>query len=609
MDCPTKLYYANNPEIYANAKSDDPFLQALAKGGFQVGALAQCYYQDGILISTKDKNEAVKQTNELLQRENAVIFEAAIMFENLFIRIDILEKKGTKLNLLEVKSKSTDNNFYDELWNKNSLKRGVYELTGKWESYLQDVAFQSYVVELAFPKLQINSFLICPDKSKLTTVDGLNQRFFLKENNEVELIGDTSKKGLGGEILTRLDVTDVVAKIHQEPEWKNNIKVWANACVENSKISRKVDSYCKNCEFRCEDGNLKSGFKECWNGEYKDLSFEDLDKPLVFDVWYLNPEKAIKEHKVLMEDLDESDFSGTRADRQWLQVQKVKEHDKNSFIDIKGLRRTFSCFKYPLHMIDFETCMVAIPFNKGMRPYQQIAFQFSHHVIYEDGRVEHPDEFISNTPGKFPNFEFVRALKKALSKDDGTIFRYSHHENTVLNQIKEQLLLSNDKDKQELIDFIDSITDDAPRTMIDLCELVRQFYYSPSMDGSNSIKVVLPAVLNESDYLKQKYSKPNYSSQNFSNHQWIKIDGDKVKDPYKTLEPALSQYDYETLEAVMSEGQEEINNGGAALTAYAMMQFTQMSQSERDKITKALLRYCELDTLAMVMIYEYWKSL
>ncbi len=52
----------------------------------------------------------------------------------------------------------------------------------------------------------------------------------------------------------------------------------------------------------------------------------------------------------------------------------------------------------------------------------------------------------------------------------------------------------------------------------------------------------------------------------------------------------------------------EINNGGAALTAYALMQFTQMTDGERTKIKDALLRYCELDTLAMVMIYEAWKS-
>ncbi len=45
------------------------------------------------------------------------------------------------------------------------------------------------------------------------------------------------------------------------------------------------------------------------------------------------------------------------------------------------------------------------------------------------------------------------------------------------------------------------------------------------------------------------------------------------------------------------------------MVAYAKMQFTEMSEEEREAITKGLLKYCELDTLAMVMIWEHWKSL
>ena len=50
---------------------------------------------------------------------------------------------------------------------------------------------------------------------------------------------------------------------------------------------------------------------------------------------------------------------------------------------------------------------------------------------------------------------------------------------------------------------------------------------------------------------------------------------------------------------------EDIADGGAALTAYAKLQFQDMSDKERSQITKGLLKYCELDTLAMVMFYEH----
>jgi hypothetical protein len=51
-----------------------------------------------------------------------------------------------------------------------------------------------------------------------------------------------------------------------------------------------------------------------------------------------------------------------------------------------------------------------------------------------------------------------------------------------------------------------------------------------------------------------------------------------------------------------------IREGGAAMTAYARMQFTSMTDRERAAINKGLLKYCELDTFAMVLLWEYWYN-
>ena len=51
-----------------------------------------------------------------------------------------------------------------------------------------------------------------------------------------------------------------------------------------------------------------------------------------------------------------------------------------------------------------------------------------------------------------------------------------------------------------------------------------------------------------------------------------------------------------------------IQEGTAAMTAYARMQFAKISDMERDSIIKGLLKYCELDTLAMVILWEYWNN-
>lgn len=51
---------------------------------------------------------------------------------------------------------------------------------------------------------------------------------------------------------------------------------------------------------------------------------------------------------------------------------------------------------------------------------------------------------------------------------------------------------------------------------------------------------------------------------------------------------------------------DELDDGGAAMTAYNMMRFTEMEEKERSRMISALLRYCELDTFAMVMLWQFW---
>lgn len=600
LDCPTKLFYTKKPDVYADDSLDDPFLKALADGGFQAGELAKCYFPNGIEIDGLDYEKTWKKTQGYLSLENVTLYEAAIKFNNLFVRVDVLKKTGSKIELIEVKSKSFNSKtFLTDIWqkrNKNKLDSG-------WMPYIYDIAFQAYVTKLAFPKFEIKSFLMCSDKDKVATVDGLNQKFLIQKisdrQTKIKKIGDTSLEALGSPILMAVDITDVVFKIHNETEesekykdlgFKDSIEFFADHYAKDIKIAPKVSSACKGCEFRTSESGLKSGFNECWKHCHS-LSDEELDKPFAFDVWF---SPKLKTPKILMKEIEEGDFvvkpneSGdglSRSQRQWLQIEKVKNNDYSEYKDQDGISRLFKTFKYPLHFIDFETCMVAIPFNKGRHPYEQIAFQFSHHVMNEDGSYVHAGEWISTEPGKFPNFDFVRALKKELEKDEGTIFRYSNHENTVLNQVFEQLLDSDEADKASLMTWIKTITQDrdegwiGPRNMVDLCEIVKKFYYHPDTEGSNSIKYVLPAIL--------------------------KAQG-KTDDPYKELPPVFGEYDRETLDLLMSN--DELANGGAAMTAYALMQFSVMSDDERKKITEALLRYCKLDTAAMVWVFQYLKG-
>jgi uncharacterized protein DUF2779 len=412
--------------------------------------------------------------------------------------------------------------------------------------------------------------------------------------------------------------------------FEEEINFFSENYLKNQKIEPDRGAKCKNCEFRTlATPPKKSGFKECWAGV---VTQDEIDEPFVFDIWnFRKADALIATGKILMKDVMKEDISPKKdkgpglsaSERQWIQVECAREGKSQPFIDLGGLHCEILAWKFPLHFIDFETTMVAVPFNAGCRPYEQVAFQFSHHILHEDGRIEHVGQYINDRRGFFPNFEFVRELKAQLEVDAGTILRYAAHENTVLCQILEQLKASNEPDRQVLMDWIRTVTRstssmedewEGPRCMIDMWDALKKYYYHPATNGSNSIKKVLPVVLQESELLQEKYQKPIYGSAggirslNFKDWVWLKKDlSDVVIDPYCRLPKIFDGVDIERLEFSLM-GHEEVADGVAAMTVYAKMQFTEMLEEERAELRSALLKYCELDTLAMLMIYEYWAD-
>ena len=684
LECPTKLFYTAKKDEYADIKLDDPFLNALASGGYQVGELAKHYYPGGHDITTLDYAQAQMQTQQLLLQENVVIFEPAIRVGNLFIRIDILEKKGTHVNLIEVKSKSIDLSDDDIFWKKN--RKG---LDSQWKPYLLDVAFQHHVLMQAMPHCTVNSFLMLANKNSAAPTDGLNQKFrVVRDNNRKGVrVSDTlTAADLQPSILCLIDVYEEVAFIHNDElfdhrTFSQHVDYLSTAYANDQRLAAPIGSACKKCEFKTEadqslaspkngansevSANLKSGFKECWQ---KSLGWteEDFAVPNILEIGnHRGTEKLMANNKIKLHDLEPDDLgvddtvlnSNSLKDRQWLQVVMRRNSgtdtgtdtvtgagaaaEVQAYFDQPGFAQAMQSWAYPLHFIDFETTTVALPFTKGRKPYETVGFQFSHHVYYENGTIQHKNEYLNAVPGQYPNIDFVRALKVALEGDEGTIFRYAAHENTVLNHIHKNI--EDDRhdipDADELLGFIESITHSASsakrkwrgkRDMVDMLKLVTDFYYHPNMKGSNSIKVVLPAVLNSSAYVQSKYAQPIYGrdgsdasdgtassdntnhrdacipSANFKNFTWVQYANGQVVDPYQLLPTLFDDISPKNQQLLCSDDS-TLNNGGAALTAYGKLQFEEMTDYERQHLEKGLLQYCELDTFAMVLIFEAWK--
>ena len=643
-ECPRKLYYTGK-KGYLDRSLDDSFLAALAEGGYQVGELACLVHPGGIRVDDLDHDVALAKTAELLQQDEVTIFEAAIAFGSMFVRVDVLRKIGTRIEIIEVKAKSY-----------SAKKDGDFtgakgQLKSEFLPYLQDVAFQRYVAQNALPGRQVHAFLMLVDKEQFSTVDGLNQRFKVVVEGRrlrVQVEPGTTLDSLGQLLLATVPVdaqvdmilsdTLTVGPKEQRP-FPEAVGAFALAYSQDTPLPPVPSSACSGCQFKAPSWPLpeqpKSGFHECWSQAFN-WGEADFSEATVLDLWnfrgknQLIEQGVLKAKQVTLEDLkfdgEDPGINGmTRQHRQWYLCQPEWPGGGEYYFDGAGYLSARAGWKFPLHCIDFETSAVAIPFASGRHPYELTAFQFSHHVVYEDGRVEHRSQWLCAKPGVDPNIDFVRALCIALDKDNGTIFRWSAHENTVLNKLREELLASASppQDKDALVSFIESITSRSvsskekfhgPRTMVDLCEIAEKFYFHPSTNGSNSLKKVLPALMKSSTALRETYGKANYGGRGVSLNfvepiaWWQERDGEVI-DPYALLPPVFDDVSRNETDAADEGLSEELKEGGAAMAAYARLQFEDLPDARRANIESALLRYCELDTLAMVMAIQAWDHM
>ena len=261
LECPNKLYFSNNSKVYHNVKKYDTFLQALASGGFQIEEYARLQYPEGILIEDPedrkdyDYQDLADQTTALLQRENVVIFEAAFYIDDLFIRTDLLVKKGNQIKLIEVKAKSIDPRKEDNFLTKKKRK-----IVSGWKPYLFDLAFQTYVAQKCLPNCKITPYLCLVDKTKATDYEGLNQLFRIKKNGKrtgVEVKEKDIKK-LGINLLYTENLFDVVSKIHSgEHTYYENLNFHeAIDLLSDIRINNYYPNWpakfsaCKQCEFK-----------------------------------------------------------------------------------------------------------------------------------------------------------------------------------------------------------------------------------------------------------------------------------------------------------------------------------------------------------------------
>lgn len=586
LSCPTKLYYFLLG--YPKSTDENEYLELLAQGGFIIGALAQLKFPDGILMERTGNSQGdFEKTKELISRGDCTLFEATIISGQSLAITDILERKGNTLYLTEVKSKSFDgseNVSSDTLFR---TKKG--KISSEWLEYLYDVVFQYAVLKKAFPNFQIRPSLMLVDKSKKTTLDNLAGHFSIAQAEgqrpEVSVFGDKEELAKGAQILTSIDVSSEVGELL--PMVEEKITYFEDILQKGKKVLPTRGVVCRDCEYRGENLN-PSGYGECWN----DIERSDTH---IFDLYYGTAIKTngellfdllITQGKTSLTDIPLEALSGKRGARQLIQIEYTKNQKEWVDPQLSDFIRTV---RYPLHFIDFETTRTAIPFHAGMRPFEQIAFQWSCHTVQSRGSTPSHREWI-NTDPKFPNFEFARSLKDSLSQE-GTVLTWAGHEANVLSDIVQQMV-QYEQDDRELREFLELLVSSksAQGRLVDMNRLTLDFYFHPLMKGRTRIKDVFPAIWRSNERIRKRLWFSEYES----------VKDDQILDPYKNL-PSLT----------IGGTQISVQEGTGAMRAYEDMIFGEASKNpeEKENWKRLLLQYCKLDTLAMVAIWEHWEEL
>jgi len=152
---------------------------------------------------------------------------------------------------------------------------------------------------------------------------------------------------------------------------------------------------------------------------------------------------------------------------------------------VGDVERSLAELTYPIHFLDFETIMSALPLYPGTRPWQMITFQWSDHVLHENGDLEHR-EFLYEGAGD-PRPDFVETLIGALGQA-GSVVVYSAFENSRLNDLAAAF--------PEHATAIGAIQG----RIFDLMKTVSAHVRHPDCLGSVSIKAVLPALVDDLSY-------------------------------------------------------------------------------------------------------------
>ncbi len=422
LQCHKRLYL----ECYASGLRDplDPTTKALFEMGARVGIVARSRYAGGVRVTEDYRRvDAALRSTEAALRDP----ETKAIFEAAFRHDGVL----VFVDILA----SAGNGAWDLVEVKSS--------SGYKEDYLPDVGIQLYVLEGS--GVPVRSACLLHVNNQYLYEGGpydLDQLFVVRDLTE-------PARSMRAEIVRELE--------------RMRVPLWAQ---EPPDIA--VGPHCKRpypCPF----------YTHCHTGG-PEHPLDQLPR--------MNPKllRALREAEI--EDIRDipEDFDGLTDLHRRIRASVITGRVHSD----PELKRALGSLEPPIHFLDFETCNPALPLFAGTRPFQQVPFQWSDHVLRTDGRVEHREYLHVELTD--PRRVVAESLLEALGSE-GPIVVYSGFEERIIRSLAEEM-----RDLRErLLALVET-------RIVDLYELIRAHYYHPGFRGSFSIKEVLPALIEDLDY-------------------------------------------------------------------------------------------------------------
>ncbi len=371
------------------------------------------------------------------------------------------------------------------------------------EIYVHDTSIQNYVLS------QLGNTI------KTANVVHINSKYVRGDDLELD------------ELFTIADVTQEVVELQ-----KNILTVLKEfetvLADKTNEPDIDIGSHCKK-PYECDAKEY------CWKTQ------RDIPEYSIFNIFNLGSKKQIELYSQGIKNIEDIPDNFAMTTNQKVAVDTFKSQE--TFIDTDKIKEFIDTLTYPIYHLDFETFQQAIPQWQGISPYQQIPFQYSLHIEEEDGTLTQKEYLAQD--GIDPREQIAIRLAEDIPSDVTVLAYNMSFEKGVIQKLSDlypslslHLLSINENMKDLMVPF------------------QKKYYVTSSMNGSYSIKYVLPALVPE-------FAKA-----------------------YKELNG--------------------VQNGTQAMNAFANM--SKMEEQEKQKMRTSLIEYCTLDTLAMVKIVKKLKE-